>query len=130
MRYLGVDYGKRKVGLALSEGQIAAAFKVLEVNSLVDAINKIKKIIKDESITRVVVGVPEGETGKMVKSFCKALEKEMNESQVEVIEVEETLSSQDAKKMMIELNFSKKNRAKEDAYSAMLILQRFLNNIS
>ncbi|EKD90712.1 MAG: hypothetical protein ACD_30C00100G0002 [uncultured bacterium] len=130
MKYLGVDYGKRKIGLAISEGQIASPLKVIETSGLLDSINKLTKIIEQEKIIRVIVGIPEGETGKMVKKFCRQLEKGLVEQQVEVIETDETLSSKDARKVMIELNLSKKERKNEDAYSAMLILQRFLNTLS
>lgn len=130
MKYLGVDYGKKKIGLAISEGQVASAFKVLETGGLLDSINKIKQVIEKEKITRVVIGIPEGETGKMVKKFYKELKNNLEKEQVELIETDETLSSVDARKMMIELNLSKKERKNEDAYSAMLILQRFLNTLS
>lgn len=130
MKYLGIDYGKSKVGLSTSEGQIASPYKVLMIKSLEDAISQIKKVIEIEEINRVVVGIPEGATGKMVKRFTGVLKRELSENRVEVIETDETLSSVDARKMMIDLNISKKERKKEDAYSAMLILQRFLNTLS
>lgn len=129
MRYLGIDYGLRKVGLALSEGQIASPFKVLEVSGLKDALNKVEKIIKKEGVERVVVGVPEsGQAENITKKFVKELKKELK-GQIEVIETEETLSSSDAKQFMIELGLGQKKRKEEDAYSAVLILQRFLNNL-
>lgn len=130
MRYLGIDYGKSKVGLAISEGQIASPFKVLSINSLDSALSQVETVIESEEITRVVVGIPEGTTGEMVKKFVKALNNRMKDKQVEVIETDETLTSVDARKMMIDLNLSQKERQKEDAYSAMLILQRFLNTLS
>ncbi len=130
MKYLGVDYGKRKIGLAVSDGQIASPLKVIEVNSLADAINKLKTLIEKEDIKRVVIGVPEGETGKMVRKFCREFEAAFKSKMVELIETDEVLSSQDARQIMIDLNLSQKERKNEDAYSAMLILQRFLNTLS
>lgn len=130
MKYLGIDYGKRKLGLAISEGQIASPLKVLSINSLENALNQIEIVIATENITRVVIGIPEGATGEMVKKFIKALNNRMIDKQVEVIETDETLSSVDARKLMIDLNLTKKERQKEDAYSATLILQRFLNSLS
>ncbi len=50
MRYLGVDYGLKKVGLALSEGQVASPFKILDVSGLNDAVSKISHVIKHEEI--------------------------------------------------------------------------------
>ncbi len=123
MKYLGVDYGLKKIGLAISEGKIASLYKVLEVSSLKDSLDKVKKIIKEEGIDRVVVGMPEGRSGKIVKKFAKELKKK-----VYVVEVDETLSSIDAKKLMIELNTNQKQRKKEDAYAAAIILQNFLDS--
>lgn len=130
MRYLGIDYGYKKIGLALSEGQIASPFEVLKISGLKDALEKIKKIVKDEGIDRIVVGVAEsGESAKAVKVFVKHLKEDLK-GKIEVIETEETLSSKDAKQFMVELGLGQKKRKEEDAYSAVLILQRFLNSLS
>ena len=131
MRYLGVDYGLKKVGLALSEGQIASPLKVLDINGLSDAVNKITHIIKSEEAERVVIGVPDsGEAKSAVKKFIAKLKEELKETQVSVIEADETLSSASAKDLMIDLGISQKSRQKEDAYSAVIILQNFLDSIA
>ena len=131
MRYLGVDYGLKKVGLAHSEGQIASPLKVIEINSLTDAVNKILHIIKQEGIDRVVIGVPDsGESKSAVKKFISSLKIKLKDSQVSVIEADETLTSSSAKDLMIDLNLGKDARKKEDAYSASLILQNFLDSIA
>lgn len=130
MRYLGVDYGLKKVGLALSEGQIASPLKVVEVSGLKDAVSKISNVIKQEEIERVVVGVPEsGESKKVVKSFLTKIKNDLKDSAVSIIEADETLSSYSAKNLMIELNSSTSARKKEDAYSAVIILQNFLDSL-
>ena len=130
MRYLGVDYGLKKVGLALSEGQIASPLKVLDVSGLNDAVSKIISVINKEEIERVIVGVPEsGEAKSAVKKFISKLKIDLKKKLVSIIEAEETLSSQSAKELMIELGTKKKKRQQEDAYSASLILQNFLDSI-
>ena len=130
MRYLGIDYGLKKVGLALSEGQIASPFKVLDINSLNDATNKISHVIKAEEAERVVIGVPEsGEAKSAVKKFISRLKADLDGKNVSVIEADETLSSTSAKDLMIDLGLSEKSRQKEDAYSAAIILQNFLDSI-
>lgn len=131
MRYLGVDYGLRKIGLALSEGQIASPLKVIEISGLTDAVNKITSIIQKEEIGRVVIGVAEsGESRSAVKKFIAKLKTDLGEKQVSVIEVDETLSSNSAKNLMIDLGMSEKSRKKEDAYSAVIILQNFLDSVA
>jgi putative holliday junction resolvase len=131
MRYLGVDYGLKKVGLALSEGQIASPYKVVEVSGLSDAVNKILAVIKKEEIGRVVVGVAEsGQAKSAAKNFMTGLKKELGDEAVSVIEADETLSSNSAKDMMIELGLGEKARKREDAYSAVIILQNFLDSVA
>lgn len=131
MRYLGLDYGLKKVGLAMSEGQIATPLKVLEVSGLKDAVNKISSVIEKEGIDRVVIGVPEsGQAKNAVKKFIAELRTSLKNELVSVIEADETLSSQNAKGLMVDLDLSQEARKKEDAYAAALILQNFLDSIS
>ena len=131
MRYLGVDYGLKKVGLAISEGQIASPLKVLDISSLNDAISKITSIIKKQEIERVIVGVPEsGEAKSAVRKFISKLKTNLETKNVSIIEADETLSSAGAKDLMIDLGLSKSAREKEDAYSAVIILQNFLDSIA
>lgn len=124
MRYLAIDYGKKKIGLAISEGLTASPLKILDVSSLKDAITKVSQVLNQENIEKIVIGYPEsGESKKLVDNFLSEFK-----SGLEVIKFPETLSSQNALNNMINLNLSKKNRSREDAYSATLILQEFLDN--
>lgn len=126
MIFLGIDYGKKKVGLAISEGQFATPLKILEVSSLEDALSKVMHIISEEGVEQVVIGMPEsGEARKMAKRFAVRLHKD-----IPVTEFDETLTSVDAKRVMLDLNVGKKKRQREDAYSASIILQEFLNTLN
>ena len=130
MRYLGVDYGLKKVGLALSEGQIASPFKVLDISGLNDAVNKILHVISKEEIDRVVIGVPDsGQVRTAVKKLISKLKENLKNETVSVIEADETLSTNSAKNLMIDLGLGEKDRKKEDAYSAGIILQNFLDSL-
>ncbi len=125
MRYLGIDYGKSKIGLSISEGLTASPLKVLSVNSLKDAILKVRQVVEKEGIGRVVVGLPEsGEARKITEDFINNLK-----PYVDVVASDETLSTQNAVQKMIQLGKSKKTRRQEDAVSASLILQEYLDNL-
>lgn len=127
MKYLAIDYGKRKVGLSLSEGVVASPFKVVEVSSLKDALEKIAYIISVEKIDKVVIGIPEsGEAKKLASKFFEALQNELKD--VEIIGADETLSSYNARQQMIEAGVSKQARLSEDAVAAANILQNYLDN--
>jgi putative holliday junction resolvase len=131
MKYLGIDYGKTKMGLAVSEGQVASVLKVMEISSLKDALQKVGKVIKDEEVERVVVGLPEsGEARNITKKFLSELKAKVKEDPVEVIETEETLSSFQARALMHELDMSQSAvNKKEDEYAAAIILQTFLDSL-
>lgn len=120
MKYLGVDFGLRRIGLARSEGTLAAPWKVIEGLNLNDLLQK-----EAASFDKIVVGMPEGKMGKLVKKLVKSLKA----SGFEVAEADETLSSQMAGSLMIELNIPRKKRAVNDAYSAAIILQNYLDNL-
>lgn len=122
MRYLGIDFGLKRVGLATSEGTIASPYKVLEVRGLKDAVLKVEQVIK-EGFDQIVVGLPEGKMGQTVKSFIRQFKKDG----INVIEVSEVLSTQNAIRQMIKLNIPKKKRRENDAYSAAIILQDYLD---
>lgn len=123
MVYLGIDYGLRKIGLAISEGITASPLKIIEVSGLEDALEKIRRVIAQEKVDTLVVGVPETGTARdIVKKFISKICKYAT-----VIEFEETLTSIDARKTMITLGKGRKLRAKEDAYAATIILQNYLD---
>jgi putative holliday junction resolvase len=131
MKYLGIDYGKTKMGLAVSEGQIASVLEVIKISGLNDALHKIEKVIKEEKADRVVVGIPEsGEARKISKKFITELRSRLKEDPVEVMDAEETLSSFQARALMHDMHLGEKSvRQKEDEYAAAIILQTFLDSL-
>lgn len=124
MKYLGIDFGLKRVGLAISEGSLASAWKIVEISRFTEALEKISQIIKQEGFEKIVVGLPEGKMGKNVVGFVKALERQG----FDVDTFDETLSSKKALKTMIELGVSRKRRQDVDAYSAAQILQDYLDS--
>ena len=124
MRYLGIDFGLRKIGLAVSEGEIAAPLTVLHVKNKTDALKKIRETIDKERIEEIVIGVAEsGAAAKMIESVTIVA------LGIPVHKVDETLSTYNAKRQMIEEGLGKKKRMEDDAYSAALILQEYLDSI-
>lgn len=124
MKYLGIDFGLRKIGLAISEGTLASPWQILEVKNFADSVDKVLKVVEEGKFQKIIVGLPEGKMGKNVKGFIKALEK----NGISVEFADETLSSQKAKQTMILQGTSKKKRRLEDAYSAAEILQNYLDS--
>lgn len=125
MKYLGVDFGLKRVGLATSEGSLASPFKILDVKSINEAIEKVSQVINGESFEQIIVGQPEGQIGSSVKKFIKGLKN----SGFLVESIDEHLSSQTADQNLIETGVSRKKRKLNDAHSAAIILQSYLDNI-
>src|SRR3989344_6441502 len=123
MKYLGIDFGLKRVGLATSEGNLASPLKTIEVKGFKDIVEKVVKLVKTEGFDKIVVGLPEGKMGQTVLGFIKAL----RNFGIEAVEADETLSSQKATAQMIELNVPKKDRRINDATAAAIILQNYLD---
>lgn len=142
MRYLGIDYGEKRVGLAMSDddGKIAFPYKILLNNlELNDAIHN---ICGQEEISAIVLGESfnsNGEKNKImgsIEEFKKNIEGELG---LPVYLEKEFMTTVFARELMGEVSgFLKKNTkiakkvAKKkidsaDASAATLILQRFLD---
>lgn len=124
MKYLGIDFGLRRIGLATSEGEIATAWKVVEVKNLKQGVEKIAAIIKSENFDKIIVGMPEGRMGQTVIGFINGLKRNGITAETS----DETLSSKNAMSLMLDLNIPKEKRKINDSFSAMLILQNYLDN--
>lgn len=121
MTILGVDYGRKKIGLAISEGKLAEPLRVVRVKSFFQAIEKVKRVQKELQIEKTIVGVSEGEMGEESKKFA-------NEIGAETFS--ETLSTHDAQELAIQTGMKRKKRKeREDAFAATIILQNYLDDL-
>ena len=126
MRILGIDYGKKKIGLAVSDGPLAEPLKVIRFKTKEEAIIKVEKVVKVEQVEQLVVGVSEGKMGEESKRFGEKLKRTLD---IAVEFQDETLSSIEAQRLSIEAGIKRKKRKEmEDAYSAALILQNYLSS--
>lgn len=118
MRLLGVDYGLRRIGLAISDGDLAEPFGV--VNSLEDVI----KFSKLQDIGKIIIGRPTPQNDK-IKSFGDRLS-EITEIPVEYWD--ETLSTVTAHRSRQSSGAGvKKRRTAIDDHAAAVILQSYLD---
>ncbi|KKQ97681.1 MAG: hypothetical protein UT24_C0010G0017 [Candidatus Woesebacteria bacterium GW2011_GWB1_39_12] len=127
MHILGIDYGRKKIGLALadSESDLAEPYRVIRFNLIEEAIKIIEKVVQVEQVGQVVVGISEGKMAEETKNFGKKLRDKLG---IPVTFQDETLTTQDAQRLSIEAGIKRKKRKNlEDAYSAALILQDYLN---
>ena len=126
MRILGIDYGRRKIGIAFGDERLVEGFTVVRYEDEKKALEKIIKIIKKEKVNEIVIGVSEGQIGEESRRFGEKLGKKVN---LPVHFQDETLTTQDAQALSIIAGIKrKKRRALEDAYSAALILRNYLDS--
>ncbi len=121
-KYLGVDWGEKRIGLALGDSEIKIATPLGVANNLA----QVRETVKKEGIDKIVVGQPlkmrdaKLEVDNRFLAFLSSLKKAVA---VPVILIDERLSSRGADS----LPGSKKNKAARDAIAAMLILQIYLD---
>lgn len=133
-RILGIDYGKKRIGLALSDimGIMAQPFDVIESKGIKNNIEAILKIIKEKEVSCVVIGKPinmnatEGEMAEFATEFANELKK-ITEIKVELID--ERLTTAQAERVLVEeANVSReKRKGIRDKLAATFILQTYLD---
>lgn len=123
MIILGVDYGRRRIGLALAiSGIIETKGFVNQQKNRRQTILKIKEICRQEGVEKIVVGLSQGKMGQEIKEFAKELRR-MIKLPIEL--VDETLTSWQAEKMV-----GWKNKGRVDSVAAALILERYLDRLN
>jgi putative Holliday junction resolvase len=133
MRILGLDYGEKRIGLALSDemGITARGIPTLTRRSLDKDLESLEKIIRRFVVEKIVIGYPlrldgsEGIQCEKVSRFAGILEKRFA---LPVIKWDETLTTSRAEEILTEVKVSRKKRkAVVDKLAAMIILQDYLN---
>lgn len=113
------------MGLAIGVSQIAEPLEVIRFESQKKAIQKIKKVVKEEGIGDIVVGVSEGKMGQESRRFGEKLRDKVD---LPVHYQDETLTTKEAQELSLKAGIKRKKRHRlEDAYSAALILQNYLD---
>jgi len=126
MKILGIDYGRRKIGLALSEGPFAEPLKVVHYDDTAVLLDKLQKVVQEHDVKKIVVGVSNGEMALESKKFAEIISRELG---IGVEMYDETLSTKMAQKKAIEAGMGREKRKKmEDAFAAALILENYLEN--
>lgn len=135
MRYLGLDLGSKTLGISISDttNTIASVYTTLrfsEDNNL-DTLDELKRIIKENNITALVLGLPKnmnntlGPRALITLEYKEKLEQELN---IEVILYDERLTSVISNNVLIDADISRKKRKKKvDGMAAVIILQGYLD---
>ena len=134
MRYLGLDLGTKTCGVAISDRSNTLAspvevirFKFEDYESIIP---RLKEIIEEKNITHIALGYPknmdnsEGFAAERSLKFKKMLESNF---EVEVILIDERLTTTEAENILIGMDKSREQRKRViDGVSAVLILESFI----
>ncbi|NIM03243.1 Holliday junction resolvase RuvX [bacterium] len=135
MKILGIDYGEKRIGLALSDisNMVARSLRVLNKDATRNWFEEIKTIVNENEIKQIVIGLPKnmngsiGKKGKEVLAFVKVLEKGVK---VPIVTWDERLTTVSAEKVLRQADLSRKKRKRVlDKLSACIILQNYLDSI-
>jgi putative Holliday junction resolvase len=135
MKYLGIDYGHKRIGLALSDGgMLAAPFSIIESEG---ALENITAIIRNNGINIVVIGESTDNNGshnpihKEAKKFVEALSQQTGVPHIFVKEFFSSVAARGhAGKQSLSARQSKQNPiGHADAKAAAVILQRYLDTL-
>ncbi len=128
-KILGVDFGERRIGLAMAIHGLAEPFSIIEAKNPTAAIEKIVEVCQQEEIKEIVLGLPldsEGQIGPAAKKVKEFGQKLGRETDLKIIFWDEALTSEEALAKMIESGRRQKKRRKLDDVAAALILQEYL----
>ena len=130
MRYLAIDHGTKRIGLAICDAGETIVSPLEVVPNRSDAIGRILRIVKDEEVGALVLGLPlnmddsEGPQAAKAKAFAAELEKAVD---LPVHLQDERLSSFGADEKLQTTGLSRaKQRTRRDAMAAAEILDAFL----
>jgi len=131
-RILAIDYGARRMGLAVSDplGITAQGLETLERKNKRSDFARLERTVREFNVGEIVLGYPlrmsgeEGAQAQKVNKFAEALRETL---QIPVHLWDERLTSAEANRLLREAEVSTRKRAQAvDRMAAVLILQSFL----
>ncbi len=132
-RILGVDYGTKRVGIAISDpmGMLATPLSVETIRTVEEAIAAVCRIACDRGVVRIVVGIPinmNGTSGSMALEAGKFVELLKTASGLPVDITDERLSTSLVERMLLQADVSRERRKEvRDKLAAQVILQGYLD---
>ncbi|GAB4162708.1 MAG: Holliday junction resolvase RuvX [Planctomycetota bacterium] len=136
-RFLGVDYGDKRTGLAISDptGTIARPLELLTGLTDEKTALRIAELVREYEVTTVVIGLPrnmdgsEGFRAERTRKFAETVEAALQGVPVEFFD--ERLTTMQAQRSLRLMDAGRKEKkGKIDTMAASLLLQSFLDNRS
>ena len=137
MRILGLDFGMKTIGVAVSDpfGWTAQGVEIIrrkEENNLKSSVERLKAICDEYQVEKIVLGLPKnlnntsGEKKKKTEAFKRRIERDIN---IPVELWDERLSTVGAERILLEADLSRARRKQViDKMAAVFILQGYLDS--
>jgi len=133
-RILAIDFGERRIGLALSDplGITAQGLPTIDTRKVKNVFGFIGNLVTEKGVDRLVVGMPKnmdgsiGPKGEKVERFMQRLARE---TEVDVVAWDERLTSVESLKSLKAKGTKQRKKEVTDRISATLILQSYLDSL-
>ena len=132
-RVLGIDYGDRRIGIALSDPMriIASPLCVIDNTGLRHALAEILALCEKHDVSQIVMGLPlnmNGTSGEAAQKVNHFMEELRRRTKIPVLTWDERLSTVSAQHALIEAGTRRENRkGLVDKVAAQIILQHWLD---
>jgi len=134
MRYLALDIGQTRIGIAISDanGKVASPIEVLPAQEVINHSKSFRRLLEDWEPEALVCGLPytlAGEEGPQAQRIKELGNQIARNCDLDVIFVDERLSSKEAKRILREQGFDERSmRGKVDMVAASIFLQAWLDS--
>ena len=130
MRYLAIDYGEKRTGLAICDADETIAAPLAVIQTQRELLRKIADIVRTQNVQAIVLGMPlnmDGSEGSQTRLVLKFAEQIKQHLDVPIHLQDERLSSFSAEEKLAPAEFTRsKKRKRLDAVAAAAILEAFL----
>ena len=132
-KYLGVDYGDKRTGLAECDisGMLASGICTISEGGMRNTAIRVAKEAESRGCKRIIIGLPknmdgtEGERGQVIRAFAELLAKETN---IPIDFYDERMTTMIAYRFLGETGtYGKKRKDAVDTLSAEIILQNYID---
>jgi RNAse H-fold protein YqgF len=136
MRIMGLDYGERRIGVAMSDlfGWTAQGLEVIDKKAVADSDARIAELIGQYEVGEIVVGLPKnmngtiGPSGENCIAFAERLRQKL---ELPVRLWDERLTTVSAERTLLEADVSRNKRKQViDKMAAAILLQSYLDSVS
>lgn len=134
MRIMGLDFGERTIGVAVSDALLLTAQGITTIRRSSKELDELRKIIEDYEVEKIILGYPKNMNGTLgpraqeTEEFAEILQKEFS---LPTELWDERLSTMGAERSLLEADLSRAKRKKViDKMAAVFILQGYLDRLS